>query len=87
MSPIIRSYKVVGVINAGTPFSAVRADIDCRPNRSDFIQAEATSRINRAFAAANIAILENRIRFFGRPLTVVATLDESATVGDDEGIT
>lgn len=87
LSPIIRSHKVVGVINAGTPFSAVRADIDCRPNRSDFIQAEATSRIKRAFAAANVAILEDRIRFFGRPLTVVAALDESLPEADDEGIT
>jgi moderate conductance mechanosensitive channel len=87
LSPIVRSYKVVGVINPGTPFAAVRADIECRPNRSDFVQTEATSRIKRAFAAASIAILEDRIRFFGRPLTAVPTLDDSEMAGDDEGIT
>ena len=84
LTPIVRSYKVVGVINAGTPYSAVRADIDCRPNRSDLVQAEATSRIKRAFATANIAIAEDRVRFFGRPITVVGTADGGTE--DNEGV-
>jgi small conductance mechanosensitive channel len=68
LSPLVRSHEVVGVINAGTDFRAVRANIVCMPGRTDFVQAEALDRVKKAFTAAGLEIPGDKVRFFGRPL-------------------
>lgn len=71
LSPLVRSYEVIGVMNPGSAFRAVRANVNCLPGRADFVQAEAITRVKRAFTAASIAIAEDRIRCFGKPLEAV----------------
>ncbi len=72
LSPFLRSSKLVGVINPGTPYRAVRATLDVMPGRVDFVQGEVAERVRKVFAAESIAIAGDKLRFFNKPGVVAA---------------
>ncbi|MHC4715102.1 MAG: mechanosensitive ion channel family protein, partial [Planctomycetota bacterium] len=51
LSPMARACLVEGVVNPGTPQAHVRCRIETRPNRVEFLQAQAADRIKQVLAA------------------------------------
>jgi len=68
LAPLVSTYEVLGVMNPGSAFRAVRANVNCLPGRADFVRDEAVTRVKRAFAAASIEVADDRIRSFSKPL-------------------
>lgn len=67
MKPMIKRFEVVGVINPGTRQSLLRARVNCRPNRVEIVKAELERVVREEFAAEEIEIKKDLVRFYSAP--------------------